>query len=62
MRDKGITVFTIAYDVTDPAVTGLLKSCAPGRYFEPDSGGTEINQVFSQITRQIKNRIARVAK
>lgn len=62
MRAKGITVFTIAYDVTDTAVTDLLKSCAPGRYFEPDAGGSEISQVFSQITKQIKNRIARVSK
>jgi hypothetical protein len=62
MRDNNITVFSIAYDVTDPKVTDLLKACAPGRYFEPDAGGSEINKVFTQITKQIQNRIARMAK
>lgn len=62
MRDAGIVVFTIAYDITDPAVTNLLKSCAPGRYFEPDAESTEINQVFSQVTQKIKNQVARLAK
>jgi len=62
MRDAKITVFTIAYDVKDPEVTTLLSDCAPGRYFEPDVSSTAISQVFSQITRQIKNRIARVSK
>lgn len=62
MRDAGIVVFTIAYDITNPAVTTLLKQCAPDHYFEPDSGGTEINQVFTQITRQIRNQTARISK
>ena len=62
MRDEGVTVFTIAYDVTDPAVTTLLSNCAPGRYFEPDAGGTEIEAVFDEITGQIKNQIARIMK
>ena len=30
MRNAGVTVFTIAYDINDPAVTTLLSSCAPG--------------------------------
>ena len=62
MRNAGITVFAIAYDINDPAVTTLLSSCAPGRYFEPDAGGSEISQVFSQITKQIKNKTARLSK
>ncbi len=62
MRDAGITVFTIAYDITDPKVTDLLKACAPGRYFEPDANGNEIKQVFNQITSQIKNRVARMSR
>ncbi len=62
MRSAGITVFTVAYDVTDPKITDLLKACAPGRYYEPDAGGTEIKQVFNQITGQIKNRIARMSR
>ena len=62
VRESGITVFTIAYDITDPAVTTLLKSCAPGNYYEPDSGGGEIGQVFSAITREIKNQTVRISK
>jgi Mg-chelatase subunit ChlD len=62
MRGEGITVFSIAYDVTDPAVTTLLSNCAPGRYFEPDAGDEEIEEVFDEITGQIKNQIARIMK
>ena len=62
MRADKITVFTIAYDVKDAEVTDLLKACAPGRYYEPDSSGTEINAVFSQIKGKIQNRIARMAR
>ncbi len=62
MRNAGVTVFAIAYDITDPAVTTLLKTCAPDRYYEPDSGATEIKQVFSQITSQIKNSHIRVSR
>ena len=62
MRNAGVTVFAIAYDITDPAVTTLLKTCAPDRYYEPDSGATEIKQVFSQITSQIKNSRIRVSR
>lgn len=62
MRDAGIVVFTIAYDITNPAVTTLLKQCAPDRYYEPDAGGAEINQVFTQISRQIRNQTARISK
>jgi Flp pilus assembly protein TadG len=62
MRDKGVTVFSIAYDITDPKVTDLLKACAPDRYYEPDAGGGEIKAVFSDITKQIKNRIVHVSR
>ena len=62
MRTADVTVFTIAYDITDPAVTTLLKTCSPDRYYEPDAGGTEIAQVFSQITSQIKNSHIRVSR
>ena len=62
MRDKGITVFSIAFDITDPNVTDILEACAPGRYYEPDSGGTEILAVFDAITKQIKNQTVRIMK
>jgi Flp pilus assembly protein TadG len=62
MRDEGITVFTIAYDITATAVTTLLSDCAPGRYFEPDAGGTEIEAVFNEITSQITSQTVRIMK
>ncbi|MCB1377040.1 MAG: VWA domain-containing protein [Alphaproteobacteria bacterium] len=62
MRDKGVTVFTIAYDIKDPEVTDLLSQCAPGRYFEPDAGVGTITSVFNEIASQIKNQVARLSK
>jgi hypothetical protein len=62
MRGKGITVFSIAFDITNTAITDLLEDCAPGRYFEPDAGGTEILAVFDAITKQIKNQTARIMR
>ena len=62
MRDQRVTVFTIAYDVTDPDVTTLLSDCAPGHYYEPSVSGAEINAVFSQITKQIQNRTVRLSR
>jgi Mg-chelatase subunit ChlD len=62
MRAKGVTVFSIAYDVTDKQVTSLLKECAPGKYFEPDAGGKSISLVFSEITGQISNELVRLVR
>lgn len=62
MAAKGITVFTIAYDVDAPAVTDLLKKCAGERYYEPDVDNTEIARVFASITREIKNQTTRLAR
>jgi len=62
MRDSQITVFAIAYDVTDPAVTSLLKDCAPGRYFEPAVSGTDLDAVFGEITNQITDHVVRLTK
>lgn len=62
MRAKGITVFAIAYDITDKKVTSLLKECAPGKYFEPDAGGESISLVFNEITGQISNDVVRLVK
>lgn len=62
MRDKGITVFTIAYDIKDPDVTDLLQECAPGRYYEPDAGVGSISSVFNEISSKIKNQVARLSK
>lgn len=62
IRAKSITVFAIAYDVVSPAVTDLLKKCAPGNYFEPDVDGTEIDAVFRAITVRIKKSTLRLAR
>jgi Mg-chelatase subunit ChlD len=62
MADAGITVFTIAYDITDPAVTTLLQNCAGERYYEPDVSGSEIKKVFASITKEIRNDHIRIAR
>lgn len=62
MAAKGITVFTIAYDIKDPLVTTMLKACAGSRYYEPDASGTEISAVFSAITKDIKSSTIRLAR
>ncbi len=62
MRAKEITVFAIAYDITNPAVTSLLKTCAPGNYFEPDAAKADIDAVFRAITRRIKRSTLRLAR
>jgi Flp pilus assembly protein TadG len=61
-RQKKITIFAIAYDITDPAVTNLLKQCAPGNYFEASTNGSEIDQVFDAITIRIKKSALRIAR
>ncbi len=62
MRKKDITVFAIAYDITDPKVTSLLKTCAPGNYFEPDAAKADIDAVFRAITKRIKKSTLRLAR
>jgi Flp pilus assembly protein TadG len=62
MAEKGITVFTIAYDIKDPLVTNMLKACSGERYYEPDASGSEINNVFSAITKDIKSSTIRLAR
>ena len=58
----GVEVFAIAYDITDPAVTTLLKGCAPSNYYEPDALGSEINSVFSSIAKKIENRMVHISR
>jgi len=59
---KNITIFTIAYDITNPAVTDLLKACAPANYFEASVSGDEINAVFTAITTRIKKSTLRISR
>lgn len=62
IRQAGIEIFTIAYDITDPAVTALLKGCAPANYFEPDALGSEISSVFSLIAKKIESRMVHISR
>lgn len=42
VKAKGVVIFTVAFEVTDPAVVEVLKACAtePSNYYEAaDSGG-----------------------
>ncbi|MFT3987553.1 vWA domain-containing protein [Aestuariivirga sp.] len=59
---KNITIFTIAYDITDPAITTLLKACAPANYFEASVSGGEIDAVFTAITTRIKKSTLRISR
>ncbi len=61
-KHSDIEVFAIAYDVTDPAITNLLRDCAKDNYFEPDGYGSEINSVFAQIADKIKNRMVHISR
>ncbi len=59
MKTLGITIFTVALEVTSQTSKDLLSYCAtpPGRYFEAQS--TDLQSVFSTIGGQIsKVRIA----
>lgn len=62
MKAAGITVFTIAYDVTDPAVTTLLKQCAGKNYYQPSVSGSGIADVFATITAEINKQTVRLTK
>ena len=60
MKAKGITIFTIALEVSSDTSRQLLEDCAtpPGRYFNAQS--TDLQSVFSTIGGQIsKVRLAK---
>jgi hypothetical protein len=54
MRDEGITIFTIAYELADPDGRDALRDCAGSSayYFEADAG--TIDEIFAEIHRNIK--------
>lgn len=62
MKAAGITVFTVAYDVTDPAVTTLLKQCAGKNYYQPDVSASGISDVFATITQEINKQTVRLSR
>jgi hypothetical protein len=54
IKAEGIQLYTIAYDVDDPAIYGLLSGCAssPSSYHEVhDASG--IDEVFQEIYAEI---------
>lgn len=62
MRVAGVTIFTIAYDVTDTDVTTLLKSCAGQNYFQSESGAAAISSVFNDISIRIRKSALRLSR
>jgi Mg-chelatase subunit ChlD len=59
---KDVTIFAIAYDITDKKVTKLLEKCADKNYFEATSGGSELDTVFSAITERVKKSLLRLTQ
>ncbi|NWG72631.1 MAG: VWA domain-containing protein [Parvularculaceae bacterium] len=55
-KKDGLTVYAIAFDVTDPGVRKLLEDCgtSTGHYFEP-SNAAELAAVFAKIATGLRN-------
>ena len=47
IKDAGIYIITVAYDISDPGITELMSDCADMGYYEPDTG--ELEETFQQI-------------
>jgi Mg-chelatase subunit ChlD len=62
VKDRGITVYTIAYDVTSAVVTDLLKACAGSNYFNSSDSAEEIDSVFNEIASRIGSSLVRIAR
>jgi len=56
-KNASIRVFSIAYDVEDPAVEALLSGCASGSASYFDAGVSEISDVFEEIYSQIAESV-----
>lgn len=57
-KDEGITIYTIAYDISDQRIEDLLLGCAsdPGSYFDA-SQAADIAGVFDSIYAQITESV-----
>jgi hypothetical protein len=62
MKGKDITVFAIAYDITDSKTTGLLHQCAPANYSEPDKSSAELDAAFQDIAGKIRTAALRLSQ
>ncbi|MDX2308112.1 MAG: VWA domain-containing protein [Hyphomicrobium sp.] len=61
IKAKGITVYTVAFDVTDPGIKDILETCAssPSKFFDA-SDSEELHTAFSTIGSNLAPlRIAR---
>jgi hypothetical protein len=56
VKNDGIILYTIAFDVTDANIRSLLEGCGttPGHYFEPDNA-TELADAFEKIATSLRN-------
>ena len=55
VRDEGVVVYTIAFDVTDATIRTILDNCAGngGSYFDV-SDAAQLKQAFSDIAEQLR--------
>ncbi len=61
IKAKNITIFTVAFEVNDPATKSMLRQCAtsPSNYFNA-SNGAELTKAFEDIGIQLSDlRLAR---
>ncbi len=56
-KAEGIRIFSIAYDVDDAVVEGLLSGCASGAESYFNASVTEVSSVFEQIYSQIAESV-----
>ncbi|WP_352574605.1 VWA domain-containing protein [Mesorhizobium sp. M0019] len=59
MRDKGIEVFTIGFDLNETNAKATLQDCASPdtakiKHFYQAANGTELNQAFQDIARNVE--------
>ena len=60
MRDKGIEIFTIGFDLNEENAQATLQDCASPdtgkiKHFHQAANGTELNQAFQDIARNIES-------
>lgn len=56
-KADGITVFTVAFQVTDPTIKSILTSCATSAsYFFDSSNSTQLTEAFKKIGSQLSAR------
>jgi Flp pilus assembly protein TadG len=58
MKQNGMVIFTIGYDVTDPTIIAQLQGCAsPGRFYDADAVGNDLENTFKDIADAIKESL-----